>query len=73
MSIRINITKRGIDRESKIIWKIIHRSTLILWLVMLISIPFVLNISETLNNILFYIIMVVSIIFLGVHVYYITR
>lgn len=73
MSVRINITKRGIDRESKIIWKIIHRSTLILWLVMLISIPFVLNISETLNNILFYIIMVVSIIFLGVHVYYITR
>lgn len=73
MSVRINITKRGIDRESKIIWKIIHRSTLILWLVMLISIPFVLNISKTLNNILFYIIMVVSIIFLGVHVYYITR
>lgn len=73
MSVRINITKRGIDRESKIIWKIIHRGTLILWLVMLISIPFVLNISETLNNILFYIIMVVSIIFLGVHVYYITR
>lgn len=70
MSVKINMTKR---ETSKIIWKIIHRSTLILWLVMLISIPFVSNISETLNNILFYIIMVVSIIFLGVHVYYITR